>query len=46
MVLAIRRLSDALEEDYPGEFVGVEDLRVLVDYARDRAQAEEFKQDG
>jgi hypothetical protein len=34
VVLAVRRLSDALEEEYPGEFVGVEDLRVLVEYAQ------------
>jgi hypothetical protein len=31
---AIRRLSDALEEGYPGEFVNPEDVRVLVDWAR------------
>lgn len=38
VVLAIRRLSDALEEQYPGEFVNPDDLRVLVEYARREVQ--------
>jgi nucleoside 2-deoxyribosyltransferase len=36
VVLAVRRLSDALEEKYPGEFINPEDVRVLVDWARSR----------
>lgn len=45
VVLAIRRLSDALEEKYPGESVNPDDVRVLVESARTWVCADEDDRD-